>query len=393
MFTIKKIFALIFLVPVFTGLNSVEKPSQNASGAGNIKQNKYDFTNVERIVNEAIEDSAFPGAVVLVEKEGKIIFEEAFGHFTFDKNSSPMELNTLFDLASLTKVISTTNCAMICIDRGLFNLDDKVSKYIPGFAQNSKENITIRNLLLHNSGLPAFKPYYKMFDNPKDVLNDIYSTDLVYRTGTKTVYSDLGIITLGKIIEKVTGMKLDEFALEEIFGPLGMQNTMYNPSDSLKEYCAPTEYDNYWRHRQIKGEVHDETASMLGGVAGHAGLFSTAEDIARVLKMLLQKGSYNGKQLIRPETVMLFTKRQSEESTRGLGWDTKSRTGSSAGDLFSPGSYGHTGFTGTSVWTDPERDLFVIFLTNRVYPTRENHKLFKVRPALHNAVIKAVEKK
>jgi CubicO group peptidase (beta-lactamase class C family) len=382
----KKSYLFLILFPML-----IACAEQNG---GNKKEDgKCDFSNVEKIVNNAIKDSAFPGAVVLVEKDGKIIFEQAFGHFTYDKNSSPVKFNTLFDLASLTKVISTTNCTMICIDRGLFKLDDKVSKYIPEFAKNGKENIKIRNLLLHNSGLPAFKQYYKMYNNPKDVLDDIFATKLIYPTGTKTVYSDLGIITLGKIIERVTGMELNKFAQKEIFDPLGMENTMYNPPDSLKKKCAPTELDNYWRHKQIQGEVHDENASMLGGVAGHAGLFSTAEDISKVLQMLLQKGNYNGRQLIKQKTVSLFTKRQSEVSTRGLGWDTKSRKGSSAGDLFSADSYGHTGFTGTSVWTDPERKLFVVFLTNRVYPTRANHKLYKVRPALHNAVIRAIENK
>jgi CubicO group peptidase (beta-lactamase class C family) len=386
MLKLKKKYVLLFLFPLLLACGK-----QNYSGKTSM--GKYNFSKVEKVVKNAIEDSAFPGAVVLVEKDGKIIFEKAFGYFTYDKNSRPMTLNTLFDLASLTKVISTTNCAMICIDRGLFKLDDRVSKYIPEFAANGKENITVRNLLLHNSGLPAFKKYYKMFDNGGDVLEDIYTTKLDYPTGTKTVYSDLGIITLGKIIEKVTGMTLDKFAQREVFNPLGMENTMYNPPDSLKKYCAPTEYDNYWRHRQIQGVVHDETASMLGGIAGHAGLFSTAEDIARVLQMLLQDGEFNGNQIIEPGTVKLFTKQQSKESTRALGWDTKSKTGSSAGDLFSDDSYGHTGFTGTSVWTDPERKLFVVFLTNRVYPSRENHKLFKVRPALHNAVIETLENK
>jgi CubicO group peptidase (beta-lactamase class C family) len=378
----KKVFLSVLLIPyliVFTQQN-------------NHKQ-KYDFNNVDAIVNNAIEDSAFPGAVVLVGKDGKVILDKAFGHFTYDKNSPSVKLSTLFDLASLTKVISTTTFIMICYDRGLFKLDDRVSKYIPQFAQNGKGDITIRNLLLHNSGLPAYKKYYEIYNNAADVLNDIYASKLEYPTGTKTVYSDLGIITLGKIIEKVTGMTLDKFAQKEIFNPLGMKNTMYNPPDSLKKFCAPTEYDNYWRHRQIQGEVHDETASLLGGVAGHAGLFSTAGDIANVLQMLLQDGKFNGKQIIKPSTVKLFTRRQSEESTRALGWDTKSASGSSAGNLFNADSYGHTGFTGTSVWTDPERKLFVIFLTNRVYPTRENYKIHKVRPALHDAVITALENK
>ncbi len=196
MIIIRKLFLLFFLSPLI--IVSGQQNVQNKKGIKN-----YNFANVDEIINKAIIDSAFPGAVVLIEQNGKIIYEKAFGHFTYDKNSPVDKLTTLFDLASLTKVIATTSCAMICIDRGLFNLDDKVSKYIPAFAQNGKENITIRNLLLHNSGLPAFKPYYKMFNNAKDVLNDIFACKLEYPTGTQTVYSDLGIITLGKIIERV----------------------------------------------------------------------------------------------------------------------------------------------------------------------------------------------
>ena len=383
---IKTQYLVIFLILLFLACGKQNHSDKTAGGS-------YNFFEVEKIIQDAISDSAFPGAVVLIEKNSKIVFEKAFGHFTYDKNSRPITLSTLFDLASLTKVISTTTCTMICIDKEMFKLDDKVSKYIPQFASNNKKNITIRNLLIHNSGLPAYKRYYKMFDNANDVLNDIYTTKLEYATGTETVYSDLGIIMLGKIIEKVSGMTLDKFAQKEIFYPLGMKNTLYNPPDSLKEFCAPTEYDDYWRHRQIQGEVHDETASLLGGVAGHAGLFSTAEDIAKVLQMLLQNGKYNDRQIVNAATVELFTKRQNKESTRALGWDTKAKVKSSAGDLFSEDSYGHTGFTGTSVWTDPEKKLFVVFLTNRVFPTRENHKLFEVRPALHNAVIRAMENK
>ena len=380
----KKLTKIIFIISIgLIHLFAQQKQNENAH---------YDFSNVEKIVREAITESAFPGAVALVQKDKKIIFEQAFGHFTYDKSSPEVKLNTLFDLASLTKVISTAACAMICVDRKLFKLDDKVSKYIPQFSAKRKGNITIRNLLLHNSGLPAFKPYYKMYNNAEDVFNDIYTSELNYSTGTKTVYSDLGIITLGKIIEKVTGTTLDKFAQKEIFDPLCMKNTMYNPDDTLKKYCAPSEFDDYWRHKQIQGEVHDETSSMLGGVTGHAGLFSTAEDIAKVLQLLLDEGRYNGRQIINSSTIASFTKRQSDESTRGLGWDTKSAKGSSAGEMFSNISFGHTGFTGTSVWIDPTRNLFVIFLTNRVYPSRENHKLFKIRPALHNEVIRTIEK-
>ena len=207
----------------------------------------------------------------------------------------------------------------------------------------------------------------------------------------KTVYSDLGIITLGKIIEKVTGKSLDIFCKDEIFNPLNMNSTFFNPNDSLKKLCAPTEIDNYWRMKTLQGEVHDETSAMLNGVAGHAGLFSTADDIAKLMSVLLNKGKLNQKQFIKQSTIEFFTKRYSSESSRALGWDTKSESGSSSGEYFSINSFGHTGYTGTSIWADPERNLFVVFLTNRVYPTRENTKIQKVRPQLHNAVIKSIE--
>jgi CubicO group peptidase (beta-lactamase class C family) len=170
-----------------------------------------------------------------------------------------------------------------------------------------------------------------------------------------------------------------------------MNSTYFNPPDSLKYKMAPTEIDNYWRNRLVWGTVHDETASLMEGVAGHAGLFSTANDISNLLQMLLNRGTYNGLQLIKPETIQLFTRRFSAQSTRALGWDTKSAKGSSAGELFDITSFGHTGFTGTSIWVDPTKELFVIFLTNRVHPTRENKKLYKIRPVLHNAIMESID--
>ena len=271
-------------------------------------------------------------------------------------------------------------------------LEDKVVKYIPQFGVNGKENITIKNLLLHNSGLPAWKKFYGRSLKSEDVVNEIFASELEYETGEKTVYSDLGIIILGKIIEKVTGKSLDVFCIDEIFIPLKMNSTIFNPIDSLKKLCAPTEKDNYWRMKTLQGDVHDETSAMLNGVAGHAGLFSTASDISKLMSVLINKGKFEQKQFIKKSTVELFTKRVSNESTRALGWDTKSDSGSSAGKYFSKSSFGHTGFTGTSIWVDPERNLFVVFLTNRVYPTRDNTKILKVRPQLHNAVIKCLEK-
>jgi len=365
--------------------------------SGNDKNNK-EFNKVDKVIESAIADSAFPGAVILIQKNGKVLYKKAYGYYTYDHSSGHIKLNTMYDLASLTKVIATTTATMICYDRGLFKLDDKVSKYFPQFGVNGKENVTIRNLLVHDSGLRPDLPSYRAFDSVKNkeqgVMNEIFNDSLVYPTGTQMVYSDLNFILMGKIIEKVTGMPLDKFCEKNIFKPLGMKNTMFNPPDSLVYRIAPTENDNYWRHRQIRGTVHDETSQLLGGVAGHAGLFSTAGDIAKLLQMLLQKGVYHGKRYIKASTVEMFVKRQSDLSSRALGWDTKSKPPaySTAGHLFSDISYGHTGFTGTSVWTDPTRNLFVVFLTNRVYPTRKNEKIRKVRPEVHDAVIQSIEK-
>lgn len=349
------------------------------------------FNDVDLVINKAIEDRSFPGAVVLVWKDGQTIFEKAYGNFTYDLTSPKAKTNTIYDLASLTKVVATTTAAMICYDRNLISLDDRVTKFIPEFGENGKENITIKNLMIHNSGLPAWKKFYVRDLKYDDVINEIYSSQLEYKTGEKTVYSDLGIITLGKIIEKVSGKTLDTFCRDEIFFPLKMNSTFYNPTDSLKKFCAPTETDNYWRMKTLQGEVHDETSAMLNGVAGHAGLFSTADDLAKLMSVLINKGKFEQKQFIKQSTIELFTKRYSVESTRAIGWDTKSDSGSSAGRYFSKNSFGHTGYTGTSIWADPERNLFVVFLTNRVYPTRENTKIQKIRPQLHNAVIKCIE--
>lgn len=357
----------------------------------NFAQNaEFNFGEVESVINKAINEKVFPGAVVLVWKNGRIIYQNSFGRLTYDQNSSEVKLNTIYDLASLTKVVATTTAAMICLDRELLSLEDKVVKYLPEFGSYGKEKITIKNLLLHNSGLPAWKKFYGRDLSYNEVLSEIFNSSLEYKTGEKTIYSDLGIITLGKIIEKVTGKTLDTFCKEEIFKPLGMNLTFFNPPDSLKKLCAPTEKDKYWRMKTLQGEVHDETSAMLNGVAGHAGLFSTAVDISKLMAMLMSKGLLDNKEYIKKSTIELFTKRYSVESTRALGWDTKSDSGSSAGNYFSKNSFGHTGFTGTSIWADPEKNLFVIFLTNRVYPTRENSGLTKVRPALHNEIIKSI---
>lgn len=369
---------------IIASLNNYSKMQNNYLYSQTIK-----YDSIEKIINDGIVNKAYPGAVVLISHNGQILLNKGYGNYTYDSNSPSMSTETLFDLASVSKVIATTTAAMLCYDRNLFSLDDKVSKYIPAFGQNGKQDITIKNLLLHESGLPAFKNYYKPKLNSEEIISNICESKLKFAPGTNTLYSDLGMIMVGKIIEKVTKKTLDVFCREEIFLPLGMNNSMYNPPSYLKENCAPTEFDNYWRHRQLQGEVHDETASLLNGVAGHAGLFSTAEDISKLLQVLLDKGNFNGKSFINSETVSLFTSKNSENSTRALGWDTQEEN-SSSGALFGPLSYGHTGYTGTCLWIDPERNLFVIFLTNRVYPTRANNSVSEVRKQLNDQVIKTL---
>jgi CubicO group peptidase (beta-lactamase class C family) len=341
----------------------------------------------------AVKDSVFPGAVLVFGRDQKVLYNKAFGHYTYDINSSEVNKKSIFDLASVSKVVGTTSAAMLLVDRGELDLDDKVIKYLPEFNNNGKEEITIRNLLLHNSGLTAFKKYYDEFTSAEEVVNNIMSLKLNNPPGTKYVYSDLGMITLQKVIEKISKKSLDQFLFENLFTKIGMNHTMYNPSNEIRSQCVPTELDDFWRMRLLQGEVHDERAYMLNGVAGHAGLFSTGEDLSIFARMLLNNGKVNDEQIIDSLLIHNWTQKQSKQSDRALGWDTKSIEGySSAGNLFSKISFGHTGYTGTSIWIDKETKIFVILLSNRVHPTRENKKISKFRPVIHDAVYNTVFK-
>lgn len=346
------------------------------------------FQNIDSIILDAIKERAFPGCQLLVVKDGEIVLNRNYGSLGYSKNFSPVTDSTIYDLASLTKVVGTTSAIMKLVDSGLISLDDKVAKYIPEFTSHGKDKITIKNLLLHNSGLPAYQKFYLTCKTAKEVIDSIYNSSLIYNVGDSTVYSDLGFIVLGKLIEQVTGLSLDEYLKREFFEPLGMYNTLFNPPESILHRVAPTEEDTLWRKKLVHGAVHDETAALLNGVAGHAGLFSNALDLAKFTQMILSGGSYADVKFLKPETVKLFTERTDNTQKRGLGWDFKSTNGySSAGKLFSPKSFGHTGFTGTSIWIDPKRNVFVIFLTNRVHPSRSNNKIQNIRPALHDAIM------
>ncbi len=350
------------------------------------------LAKVDSIITRAIADSAFPGAVLLAAKDGIIVHEKAYGRFMYDSASEQMTTDALFDLASVTKVISTTSAVMKLVEEKKISLDDKIVKYFPAFGQNGKENITLYNLLVHNSGLQAWRKYYEFCDSPQCVMDSIFAAPLIYRTGDSTLYSDMGLITTGKVIEKVTGKTLAQYVDSVFFKPLGMKNTMYNPPAELWKRTVPTEIDSFWKktYQPVRGRVHDENAATLGGISGHAGLFSTASDLAKILQMELNYGIYNGKRYLDSTTIARFIKQQGE-SSRAIGWDTRSTGRSFSGLFTSAVTFLHTGFTGTSVVVDPEKKIIVIFLTNRVYPTRNTSKIARVRPAVHDAIFGAVK--
>src|SRR5689334_1501678 len=322
---------------------------------------------IDRVIERGIKAGGYPGAAVVVGRKGAAVWEKGFGRLGWTSDiASVVPERTIYDLASLTKVIGTTTAVMILFDEGKLHLDDRVVQYIPEFGGGAKDNVTIRMLLEHRSGLPAGRDLWRLASTPEEARAAVISTPLFATPGQYYEYSDLGADMLGFIVEAVSGEKLDRFLDTRVFGPLGMSDTRFRPDASLRERIAPTEL-NPPRGYPLRGEVHDENAYALGGVAGHAGLFSTASDLAVFAQMLLNGGSYNGTRIVADSTVRLFTKRAA--GSRALGWDTCAGTGS-CGTYMSASAYGHTGFTGTSLWIDPEREMFVVLLTNRVHAAR-----------------------
>lgn len=352
------------------------------------------LSRIDSLLRAAIETQAFPGAAIAIGRAGVLVKLDGYGYFTYD-SEQPVTPESRFDLASLTKVIATTTAAMQLYEQGRLDLDAPVSQYLPAFAQNGKAAITIRHLLTHTSGMPAFRPFYQMGVTTREgVIEAVLGTELENEPGAAYVYSDFSMITLALVVEKITGQDFAAYTKQHIFEPLGMRDTGFLPTGKPDLTVVPTEVDDYFRNRLIQGEVHDENAWILGGVAGHAGLFSTAADLAQFAFMLTNGGRAGGQQFLREETIRLFTTPvdpEKKKHTRALGWDTKSLEGySSAGHYFSPNSFGHTGFTGTSLWIDPDQRLFVILLTNRVYPTRENTGHVAVRPAVADLAYQAI---
>jgi CubicO group peptidase (beta-lactamase class C family) len=346
------------------------------------------FDVARRLLHDAIADRSFPAAVIEVGNQTSPLWRERFGRLTFDEDALPAPEDTVFDLASLTKVLSTTPLVMQQVERGILALDDPVSRHVRGWSGDAREDVSLRDLLAHCSGLPAHRPFFVDHSGRADYMRAICTVPLEYPPRTRSIYSDLDFILIGFILAGDGEELATRFAA--LLAHMGIvEHLQFNPPQMWRQRTAPTELDP-WRGRLLVGEVHDENAWALGGVAGHAGLFGTVAAVGAVARHFLQvldgrMGAFSR------ETLMTFITRRTDVpgSSRALGWDTMSPT-SSCGRLMSPRSFGHTGFTGTSLWIDPDRKVYVALLTNRVHPTRTNAAIKMVRPAVHDAVMAAL---
>ncbi len=352
---------------------------------------KEQFAAAYSVLERAIADHAFPGAAFGVLSRGEVLALDGVGRFRYEQSTPAVGPSTVYDLASVTKVMATTAMAMLLHQRGRLSLDQPLCEILPGFAQDAgadgaRRQVTPRLLLAHASGLPGYVKLFCQSKNRAELLDACMRLPLVYPPGTQQEYSDPGFILLGHALEAIAGEGLSTFCAREVFTPLGMTSTRFCPQDDERTAIPPTEKDTTFRHRVIQGEVQDENCFVLGGVAGHAGLFSHALDPLLYAECLLG----NGKQLFAPKTVQLFSTRAELPggSSRALGWDTPSQP-SSSGSYFSRHSAGHLGYAGTSLWIDFERHLAIVLLSNRTWPDRQNQAIRGIRPAFHDAVIQA----
>lgn len=348
------------------------------------------LASIDRIVRRGMTAGGYPGASVVVGRKGYSVWQKGFGYLDWTKKAPVSVTESVYDLASLTKVVGTTTALMILFDEGKIVLDAPAHAYLPEFTGGYKDSITVRDLLAHRSGLPASRDLWRMASSPEQARRAALETPLVCRPRVCMIYSDLGAIALGLIVERVTGMELDEYLQARVFGPIGMTATGFRPEATLRPNIAPTELVPP-RGYPLRGEVHDENAYVLGGVAGHAGLFSTAADLSMFAQMMLNGGEYAGVRIVADSTIRLFTKNK-VIGNRALGWAKPDGTGGS-GEYLSEAAYGHTGYTGTSLWIDPERDMFVVLLTNRVHAAkarRPSKVISDVRADLADAAAAAV---
>jgi CubicO group peptidase (beta-lactamase class C family) len=398
----RKLFLFLFTLLFFLFSQcKVQPPVEIEPGKPKVS---YDhLLKVNELIQESIENKEIPGAVVMIGRKNHILFSEVYGNAQLVPEPSPMEYDMIFDLASLTKPLATAVSIMILVERGQLHLREKVKDYIPGFKPfiheqgEHGEDVRIWHLLTHTSGLPPYindkniTLHFGSFCTLKNLVAYIANLDKTNPPGEEFHYSCLGFICLSYIIKQITGQNIAEFSRKNIFIPLDMNHTLFNPSDKLKKRCVPTEVteDLYF-----KGFVHDPLARLLGGVSGNAGLFSTAHDLSIFAQMLLNKGEYNEKRILSPLGVERMTEiyRYAYFSGRGLGWDLESPYSSSGGDLFGARSFGHTGYTGTSLWIDPETQIYVLLLTNRVHPDDQG-SVVSLRSKIANIAASSLLKK
>ncbi len=358
------------------------------------EQQEAVFTRAFAILQQAIADRAFPAASMAVTHKGELTALKAMGRFSYEPDSPEVVPATIFDLASVSKVVATTSMAMILYERGLLDLEAPIALIVPEFlgpefARNDsrRRDVTFRMLLGHSSGLPVHEKLFLHANSKEDLLAAAFSTPLTADPGTRAEYSDIGFIILGVALERIADESLDRFCQREVFGPLGMAQTLFNPPSAWRSLIPPTVNDRTFRGRIIQGEVFDENASVMAGVAPHAGVFAPVQDVAIFANAMLSGGI----PLVRPATVALFTKRETSPpgTSRALGWDTPSSP-SQSGKYFSRLSFGHLGYTGTSLWIDPQRQLSVSLLTNRTWPDCNNKAIKQIRPEFHDAVVEAL---
>lgn len=413
---------------VEAGIQTERLGRVSLGSAESVGMNENKLDEIERIVQQGISNQAFPGCQVLVARKGKIVYNKNFGTLRYGYNE-PVNDQTLYDIASMTKVTATLQAVMILNEHGAIDLNEKASTYLPEMRGSNKENMLVSDILMHQAGLVAFIPFWEKTKVGANFKNEFYRfvkdsvslqvADNLYITpairdsvwkwviqsklvniydrlgGYRFIYSDLGLITLQKLVERITNQPLDDFVEQNIFEPLGMTSTLYNPNSKFTQNnIAPTENEMIFRGTQIQGTVHDPNAALLGGVAGHAGLFSNVSDLIKLYQMNLQKGYYGGRQILFATTVPHFAKNYTPKSHRGLGWD-KPEAGDDKPVIAIDASlktFGHTGFTGTAVWIDPERELIFIFLSNRVYQSSANNKIntLKIRKRIHEVINAAI---
>ncbi len=358
------------------------------------------FSAAYKVLNDAIAARAFPGCAFGVLAGDEVVLQDALGAFTYEADSPAVTAGTVYDLASVTKVVATTTIAMLLHQRGLLQPDTPLGDLLPGFMtgrspDEGARHVLLRHLLAHNAGLPGYVEFFRAASTPAELYRACLQLPLEAKPGTRAEYSDPGFILLGKALELLIGEPLSIWADREIFQPLGMTSTGFCPAVPARALIPPTEEDTTFRHRRIQGEVQDENAWVLGGVAGHAGLFSNVPDLLRftgeILHSSLNKvAQKNMANLFDAGTLKLFAERQGPpESSRAVGWDTPSDN-SSSGHCFSPHSIGHLGYSGCSLWIDLDADIAVVLLTNRTWPDRSSQLIRQVRPAFHDAVREAL---